>query len=364
MSTDIVQSLPRLTAAERAVMALSSARSVEALKSLAAESADITTITNKDGYTQVDRMRIVLKKERVSIENLAESARADAVALSKAIIEQQKTRVACIKPEEQRLQQLQEAWDAEIQRKKDEAIAAEIARVKALQERVEELRGCQILTPSSGSELIQDHIGDLEAIPVDATFEEFRERAAEVKAAGLDRLRQLHAAALTHEAEQARIKAEREELARLRAEQAERDRLAAIEKAQQDAQEKAEREAQAKADREARAAQEAADKALRDAEQAKLNEARRELERQEREAHERQVAAAREHAQKIAADQARIDAERAELERLKKPIEVKPRVRPAPPIEDIIDLVRERYQVDRGMVLYWLSTYRFAEAAA
>jgi len=46
------------------------------------------------------------------------------------------------------------------------------------------------------------------------------------KAAGLARLQELHAAAVAHEAEQARLAAEREELARLRAEQAERDRIA------------------------------------------------------------------------------------------------------------------------------------------
>ena len=46
------------------------------------------------------------------------------------------------------------------------------------------------------------------------------------KAAGLARLQELHAAAVAHEAEQARLAAEREELARLRAEQAECDRIA------------------------------------------------------------------------------------------------------------------------------------------
>ena len=309
-----------LTVVERARKALVIKQTEDELKALAAKTADITTITNADGRQQVHAAYMVLKNERIDIQKRGKEARDDATKFSRAVIVEEDRIIALISHEEDRLQKLRDDWDEAIEAVKQAEIAAEQQRVADLQERVVYLRGNPTLTPLSGSALLSQHIADLEREPVDVSFEEFQQEAESTKAAGLARLRQLHEAAVAHEAEQERIKAEREELAKLRAEQAERDRLAAIERkaladkqaeelrlmrvAQQqaaDAERKriADEAAAAKAIRDAEAAKQAEElrlhreaqgkadaeaKAIRDAEAKKLADERAEFERQQAEA--------------------------------------------------------------------------------
>lgn len=308
-----------LTVADRAKQALAVTKTEEELKALAAGTVTITAITNADGRQQVHAARMVLKNKRIDIQKRGKDARDEATKFSKAVIVEEDQLIALIEPEEKRLGTLQDAWDDAIEAEKQAKVAAEQKRVADLQERVAEIRGNRMLSPTSGSELIAEHISDLEGDAVDDSFEEFREQAEAAKAEGLAWLRNVHAAAVAHEAEQARIKAEREELAKLRAEQAERDRVAAIERkaladkqAAEAAAERAriaEEERQAKAARDAEAAkqaeelrlmrvaqetaaaaerqriaqEEAAAKAIRDAEAKKLADERAELETQQAE---------------------------------------------------------------------------------
>lgn len=225
----------QLTVAQRAVIALGfDEKKEQELRGLAAKTADITTITNADGRAQVHAARMVLKNQRLQLKDDAETARQDATKYSKAVIALEKRAIAIISTEEDRLEALQDAWDAKLEAEKQARIDAEIRRRESLEERVAELRGNQTLTSLSDPALIAEHISDLEQIPVDDSFEELRQQADDAKVAGLSRLRALHAAAVERENEQARIKADREELARLRAENeehqaVERERLAAEE---------------------------------------------------------------------------------------------------------------------------------------
>lgn len=93
------------------------------------------------------------------------------------------------------------AEQAERDRQQRERDQAEQRRVAALLERVAELRGPQTLTASSGSAVIGSHIFDLENRAVDESFSEYRQQAEDAKASGLARLRELHVAAIAHEAE-------------------------------------------------------------------------------------------------------------------------------------------------------------------
>lgn len=271
-----------LTVAERAVKVFEALPTVDDLQALAKTSATIVTITNADGREQCHSARMALKNMRLEIARTGEEGRDDAVKTSKAIIAWQKSLIALTQPEEERLGAIQEAWDDRIKAAKEAAIQAEIARVAALQERIAELRGCQILTPASGSALILEHIADLEKIQVDESFEEFRQQAADAKVAAIVRLNSIHAAAVAYEAEQAKAIADRAELAKLRAEQADRDRLA------KEAQAKADADAQAERDR-----LEALSKAERAAETARQAEANR-LERDRIAKEEAEQTAARE----------------------------------------------------------------------
>jgi hypothetical protein len=95
--------------------------------------------------------------------------------------------------------------------------------------------------------LILEHIGDIERIVVDATFDEFQQQALDAKDASLGRLRQMHAAAVTHAAEQAQIKKDREEL------EASRAKLAKLEAEAEARRKEDERQAKVRLDAEAAA---------------------------------------------------------------------------------------------------------------
>lgn len=329
---------------ERASKALSKAEVEAEIKALVEQSKSIVAVTDSASREVCHESLMVLKNMRTQTQKAAKKGRDEAVQYSKAVISIEKELCALIEPEETRLAKIRDDWDAIKELEKQARIDAEIARVAALQERIAELRGCQILTPASGSALILEHIADLENIPVDETFEEFEQQAADAKTAAIFRLNSIRAAAIAHEAEQAQVIAERAELAKLRAEAADRDRLAKEAQAKADADAQAERdrlEAIAKQEREAEAAkvaeanrierdriaaEEAAAKVIRDAETKRLSDERAENARIARErqaeldaqAETQRVANAAEAA-RLAEQQAEIDRQQAALAEAQKP---------------------------------------------
>ncbi len=271
------------------------------------------------GMKDAKSARAAVREPRYEIERIRKDAKAPILALGKKLDTEAKRITEELLAIENPIALQIEAEEARKEAEKQAAIAAEMQRVAALQERIAELRGNPVLSASDSSILISDHIQDLEEILVDETFAEFREQAEVTKAAGLTRLRELHAAAITHEVEQARLKAEREELAKLRAEQAERDRLGRArlaEEERQRAEQRAREEAEAKAIREAEQA------ALRKAREAFETQAKAERERiaeEERQARIAREAEARrqdEELQRRRAEQERLDREAEERLRL------------------------------------------------
>lgn len=340
-----------MTVIERASTALSKAEVEAEIKVLVERSKPIVAVTDPKSREVCHEALMVLRTMRTQTQKRAKDGRDEAVQYSKAVIAIEKELVALIEPEETRLSALRDEWDAIKEREKQAKIDAEIRRVSILQGRIAELRGNQMLTPASGSQLIGLHISNLDAIPVDDSFEEFRQQAEDAKAAGLARLNALQTAAFTHEAEQARLKAEREELARLRAEDAERARVAKEAQAKADAEAKAERdrlEIVARQEREAEAKRQAEEIAKQRAENEKLAAERR----AQLDAEEAQARAARE------VEEARLAAERAELSRqqeeLRKASAPKPKPRKAPTGQELVELVAKTYQVTPKVALGWL----------
>lgn len=271
------------------------------------------------GMNEAKAARVALREPRYEIERIRKSAKAPLLALGKKLDSDAARITAEIEKLEGPIDAQIKAEESRKEAEKQAKIEAEQKRVADIQERIEELRGCQMLTVASGSMLIAGHISDLEALPVDETFAEFRQQAEDAKAAGLARLNALCDAAVAHEQEQDRIKAERAELERLRAEQAKRDaeeraKLAAEAEEQRKAQ--AERDAEAAAElrkeRETIAAEQAAQKAILDAEQARLDADRAEIERQQkaiRDAEAARIAAEQAAAAKAKAQKRPTDAE-------------------------------------------------------
>lgn len=306
---------------------------------------EITTIA---GMEKAKLARLAIREPRYEVERIRKAAKAPILALGKKLdAEAARIEAALLQIEEPIDKQIKEE-EGRKERERQAKIDEDMRRVTALQERVAELRGNQSLSASSGAQLIAEHIADLERIPVDESFGVFFQQAGYAKAAGLDRLRALHKAALEHEAEQARIKAEREELSRLRAEQLERE---AMERKQREAlaaeereKTRREREAQEAETARLRAEQTAAAKAERDrisAEEARLAAERAEFQRQQEASR-----LARESEERERAEQARI----ASIKR--------------PDDAELMSVLAKHYRVPDTKVREWLAATNWKKAKA
>lgn len=186
----------------------------------------------------------------------------------------------------------------------DDWEAAEAARIADLEDRLrdfsEDLPGLD-----DDSATIAQVIGEIEAIPVDDTWAEFKDRAAAAKKGTLNVLNDLLEKAKVREAERAELRrlqaeaAKREEEDRARrekeaAEKAEAERQARIAREKEEAVERERQRAAAEAERAAKAAAEAEERHKRELAEAKA----------------REEAAAQRERDRIAAEQARAAAER------------------------------------------------------
>lgn len=224
-----------LTVQARAALALESSTAETYLIELAVKSKAITAITNKDGRTECHAAAMTAKEARVSIEKAGKSAREDATAFSKAVISEEARLVALIKPEETRLIELRDEWDAKVKAEKEAAEALERQRIEAIKARIAEF-GAMV----TDAAMLEAHGADQElevalAVEINDSFGEFYGDAVEAKATAVAKLREIVAAKTAAEATAARIKSEQEaeaarlaeEAKRLAAERAEMDRIAA-----------------------------------------------------------------------------------------------------------------------------------------
>lgn len=274
----------------------------------------------------------VAKKDRAEVRGLRVALEAKRVELKAPALERSRLIDAEAKALTAELVALEQPIDAQIKaeegRKAAEKAAKEQAEREAaakIQARFDDLRDVVGLMVGKASNVVACTYNEVAKFA--PTLEDFGDRAgeaAQAKAQVLAKLEEMRAAAEAHEAEQARMEAEREELARQRAEQeardkAERERLAAEQKAAAEAlaAQRAAFEAEQAAARAEAKAREDADRARRDEEDRKAREARAaedkriadaraELEAQQRairEAEEAKAAAARK-AEQAAADAA------------------------------------------------------------
>ena len=323
-----------LTVIERASAVLSFDETKAALIPLVEASARIVGISNGAGYAEAQSARMKLRNTRVEIEKRGKAAREDATAFSKAVIAKEKELVAVIAPEEDRLQTLQDEWDAAIAREKAAKAEAERLRVLNIRLTIDAVRGLPLQAVGATSAQIAELINRANT-PLGIDAQEFEVEAKRAQQEAVDRLTAAHAAAVAdeirreeerkeREAEAARLAAERAELERLRAEQAKREaderaKLAAEREAEEKRQAEA-RAAQIEADRKAAAEREAAAEAGRQkvAEELRMQRAAEEQARAERQAKEDAERAARaivdaEIRERQRKEQAAIDARIAEI---------------------------------------------------
>lgn len=257
--------MSELTVIQRAQVALGAAEHEKSLRELASKHTALTVITNKAGYEDAQSARMELKTARVDLEKKGKAARDDANAFSKAVIAEEKRLVEIISPEETRLQTLQDAWNAKVEAERQAVLKAEEDRKAALQAKVSAINEMGYAGATAAEITMQGKI--LHEMQIGEDFQEFANDARNVRQIAINTLTKRLAERQAFEAEQVRIAAEREELAKLRAES--------------EARAKVEREAKAKADAEAdekrrqEDARLAAERQALEAERVKLEEARK-----------------------------------------------------------------------------------------
>ncbi|WP_236870763.1 hypothetical protein [Burkholderia pseudomallei] len=383
----------QLTVIERAAVALTSTERETTLRELVAKSTDMVEIKNAAARDQVHGAAMVLRTARTDIQKAAKAARDDANAFSKAVIAEENRLIAITEPEEKRLLSLRDAWDEEREAEKRAKLEAEQRRVAEIRGRIADI-GAQVTAVAGKSAAhIESVIRIVVALQIDVEhFAELTGEAEMARGTTLDKLRELHAAAVAQEAEAARLAAEREELERQRAElaaqrereeaeRAERERIAAEQRAVQEQAAAAMRKQQEEHEARMRAQQEELDRqrAVIEAERQRQADEAARIEREKqaaieaeaarveaevrakREAEEAEAARiAQEEADRIFAEQQRIEAERraAEAERIRREqVEFEAN---GPEPTEILEVLANNWDVSTDVVLHWLTRHAWA----
>lgn len=222
--------------------------------------------------------------------------------VGKAITEDARKQIDSVNAKRRDVRERLDTLKARVRAPLDQWEAAEAARIADLEDRLKDFSD-DLPAPDASSAEFEHVIGEIEAIPVDDTWAEFKDRAQAAKTGTLNVMRDLLEKAKAREAERAeleRLRAEaaaREEEDRRRqaeerrkaeAERIEREKAEAAERAAKAAEERAARaqaEAEARHQRELEAATERARRAV-DAERKRISDeqARAEAERRAREA--------------------------------------------------------------------------------
>jgi hypothetical protein len=228
-----------------------------------------------EGLEAAKAARLTIREPRYAVERIRTAAKRPLVDLGKKLDAEAKRITAALEAIEDPIDAQIKAEEQRREAEKAAKLAAEAARVAKIKQRIEAIRAIATQSVTAGSDQITLRLSELTQLAIDESFGEFADEALRALGETTATLRQLHAAALSREAEARRIEAERAELARLRKEQQERDAVAAAE---------AEAKRKAEQARQAEEAQRVAEQA------AALAAAQRKLD-EEREAFERQKAA-------------------------------------------------------------------------
>lgn len=219
----------------RALVALKSTKTEQDLLAMAAKHTGLVEIKDKAGREQVHGAAMELMRARTTVKRLADEVRDDAKKFNAAVIAEEKRLTAIVEPEELRLKALRDAYDTEQERIKREAEEKERARVLALGARIQEIRSfarlAQDCRSSDAVRRLIDRLGGLDM----TGFDEFEAEAINVLTETRQQVENTLNTRVATEAEAARLKAEREELARQQAEAKQKaEELAAQQKAEAD----------------------------------------------------------------------------------------------------------------------------------
>lgn len=276
-------------------------------------------VSTTKGMDEAKKARQEVKGYRTALENKRKEIKAPALERCRLIDDEAKTITAALLEIEEPIDQQIKAEEARKEAEKAAKVEAERQRVAAIRVQIEAIKNHAGFAVGKSADAILKILSGVEGFEIGEDFQEFKPDAEQAKAETLDKLKTLHTAQVEHEAEQARIAAERAELAKLRAEAEAREREAAAARAEQERKDREARAEQERKDREAREAVEreqaaklAAERAAHEAELKKQREAQEAELKAQREAQAKAEAEARAIRE---AEEKRLAAERAEIAR-------------------------------------------------
>jgi hypothetical protein len=185
-------------------------------------------VTTTKGNNEARAARLELVKLRTSLEAKRKELKAPALERSR-LIDAEAAHitgeiVALERPIDEQIKADEQRREAEREAKRQ----AEALRLRLIMDKINGIRALAMLPAGTKAADIAAGVAHAEGLELfEADFEEQLPAAERARGEVLGKLQALHAAAVEHEAEQARIAAERAELARLRSEQAEQARIAA-----------------------------------------------------------------------------------------------------------------------------------------
>lgn len=276
-------------------------------------------VSTTKGMDEAKKARQEVKGYRTALENKRKEIKAPALERCRLIDDEAKTITAALLEIEEPIDQQIKAEEARKEAEKAAKAEAERQRVAAIRTQIDTIKNHAAFAVGKSADAIIKILSGVEGFEIGEDFQEFKPEAEQAKAETLDKIKALHEAQVQHEAEQARIAAERAELARLRAEAEAREREAAAARAEQERKDREARAEQERKDREAREAVEREQAAKLAAERAAHEaELRKQRESQEAELKAQREAQAKADAEARAAREAeekRLAAERAEIAR-------------------------------------------------
>lgn len=307
------------------------------------------------GMEEAKAARAAIRKPRYEIELIRKNAKAPILALGRKLDSEAARITAEIMTIEDPVDKQIKGEETRREIERIEKANAELARVEALNLRIDAIREMPIDASGLTSAHARQVLAIAEAMQIGPEFEERKEEAKAALFTAIASIKGVVAEREKHEAEQEKLKAERAELEVLRAAHAKREaeerariveeeRKAKTERdaeaARQAAELKQQREEQAAlayAERQRIADEEAAAKAFRDAEAKKLAAERAEFERQQAEA------------AKIREVEERARREQARLASIQKPAN-----------EELIGVLAGHYAVPPSKVVEWLTAIDFS----
>lgn len=337
MSTSIVEVQKAVAELDRV------AAGIAELKSLYA--GIVYDVRTTKGMDEAKAARAAIREPRYEIEKVRKAAKAPILKLGKELDDRAKAITSEILAIEEPIDWQIKNEEARKEAEKKAKIEAEQKRVAGIQAKIDAIRNWPTNATGKPSSLVEQQLRSAEDYVIGADFEEFADTARAALETSRVAMRGILAERQAHEAEQARIKAEREELARLRAEQQKRE---AEERARI-----AEEERKAKAERDAEAARQAEQlRAQRDESERIARERQAEFDRIERE--KRTAWEAQE--KKLAAERAELERQQEEFRKAQEPV-VLATMRPTD--DEIIGCVAAKWGVDEVTATDWVLSIGF-----